>query len=64
VQFAARSLGIGCVVRNFAEKLIENGELFELNFRTPIPKRSICIVTQDKMPISPSGKKLLNLLMP
>lgn len=62
VQFAARSLGVGCVVRNFAEKLIENGELFELSLKPHIPKRSICIVTQDKIPISPASKKLLELL--
>lgn len=62
VQFTKRSLGIGCVVKNFAKKLIENGELFELNLKTPICERNICIVTQDKMPISPAGKKLLSLL--
>lgn len=64
VQFVARSLGIGCVVRNFAEKLIKNGELFEIDIKTPMPKRNICILTQENMPISPSGKKLLDLLMP
>ena len=63
VQFTSRSLGVGCVVRNFAEKLIESGEVFQLDLKTPIPKRSLCIVTQDKMPISPAGKKLLNLLV-
>jgi DNA-binding transcriptional LysR family regulator len=63
VQFAKRSLGIGCVVRNFAETFLENGELFELNLKNPIPERNICIVTQDKLPISPAGKKLLNLLI-
>lgn len=63
VQFTKRNLGIGCVVRSFAEKLILDGELFELNLKTPIPERNICIVTQDKLPISPAGNKLLNLLM-
>jgi DNA-binding transcriptional LysR family regulator len=63
VQFTKRSMGIGCVVRSFAEKLIQDGELFEIKLRTPIPERHICIVTQDKLPISPAGKKLLDLLM-
>ena len=63
VQFVRRSLGIGCVVRNFAEAFIANGELFELNLRKSIPERNICIVTQDKIPVTPAGKKLLNLLM-
>lgn len=64
VQFTKRNLGIGCVVRSFAEKLIEDGKLFELNLREPIPERNICVVTQDNIPISPAGKKFLNLLMP
>lgn len=63
VQFVQRSLGIGCVVRDFAEKLIEKEELFEISLKTPIPRRSICIITQDKVPISPASKKLLDLLM-
>ena len=63
VQFAARSLGIGCVVSNFAQKLVEKNELFEIRLNIPIPKRSICIATQDKLPISPAGKKLLGLLV-
>ncbi|MDP4145281.1 MAG: LysR family transcriptional regulator [Bacillota bacterium] len=62
VQFAKRNLGIGCVVRNFAEGFIASEEVFEIKLKNPIPGRSICIVTQDKMPISPAGKRLLNLL--
>jgi DNA-binding transcriptional LysR family regulator len=63
VQFTRRSLGIGCVVRNFAEAFIENEELFELKLEIPMEKRNICVVTQDKIPISPAGKKLLSLLI-
>ena len=63
VQFAARGLGVGCVVRSFAEKLLTDGTLFEVDLKTPIPERDICIITLDRMPISPAGKKLLNLLI-
>lgn len=63
VQFAKMSLGVGCVVRNFAEELIANGELFELNLKNSIPERSICVVTKDNIPISPAGKKFLNMIM-
>ncbi|MPM72627.1 HTH-type transcriptional activator RhaS [bioreactor metagenome] len=62
VQFAKRGLGVGCVVRNFAEKQLEEGRLFELNLKIPIPPREICIVTNKKTPISPAGKKLLSIL--
>jgi DNA-binding transcriptional LysR family regulator len=63
VQFAARGLGIGCVVWNFAEKLIAEGVLFEVRLKTPIPERDICIVTLDRMPISQAGRKLLEILL-
>ena len=64
VQFAARGLGIGCVVKSFAEKLLQTGELFELDLKIPIPERELCVVTHPKIPISPAGKKLLDLLLP
>jgi len=62
VQFAARGLGVGCVVKNFAERLLEEGELFEIKLKTPIPERDICIVTLDRIPVSPAGKKLLGMM--
>ncbi len=37
VQFAMRNLGIGCVMSEFAEKEIESGRLFELNFKAGMP---------------------------
>nr|WP_312580017.1 LysR family transcriptional regulator [Sedimentibacter sp.] len=63
VQFAKMSLGVGCVVRNFAEEMIADNELFELKLKNPVPERNICVVTKDGIPISPSGKKLLDMLM-
>lgn len=62
VQFTLRNLGIGSVVRNFAEKYIQSGELFELQFRQQIPKRNLCIITSDKNPISTAAKELLNMM--
>jgi DNA-binding transcriptional LysR family regulator len=64
VQFALKGLGIGCVVRDFAEKLLDDGALFELQLKTPIPQRDICIVTSSRNPISPAGKKLLDMMLP
>lgn len=62
VQFTLRNLGIGSVVRNFAEKYLESGELLELKFRKQIPKRNLCIITSDKNPISTAAMELLNML--
>jgi DNA-binding transcriptional LysR family regulator len=63
VQFAARNLGVGCVVKNFAERVVREGNLFELKLQPQIPPRNICVVTGDKMQISSAGKKLLSMLI-
>lgn len=63
VQFAMRSLGIGCVMSEFAEKEIEAGRLFELQFKERMPDRSFCIITDRKNPMSPAGRHLLELMM-
>jgi DNA-binding transcriptional LysR family regulator len=63
VQFVARNLGVGCVVKNFAERYIKEGDLFEIKLQEKIPSRNICIVTGDKSQISAAGKKLLDILI-
>jgi DNA-binding transcriptional LysR family regulator len=62
VQFTLRNLGIGSVVRNFAEKYLESGELFELKFEPKIPKRNFCIITSEKNPISTAARELLYMM--
>ncbi len=62
VQFALRGLGIGHVVRNFAEKYLDTGELFELKFDHEVPKRQICIITNDGNPMSKAAKSLLDII--
>lgn len=63
VQFALRNLGIACVVKDFAEKHIEAGELMELKLEKRLPKRNFCIITDKKAPISLAAKKLLEIIM-
>lgn len=62
VQFVLRNLGIGCVVRDFAREALEEGTLFELRFNKMIPKRSICVVRNKRVPLSPAAGKLMELL--
>ena len=62
VQFALRNLGVGCVVKDFAEKYIESGELFVIEFDKELPARDMCLVTDSKNPMSVAGRKLLELL--
>lgn len=59
VQFALRSLGVGSVVRDFAQEYLEDGRLFELRFNKIIPKRQICIVTHKRNPISRAATAFL-----
>lgn len=63
VQFAVRNLGIASVVEDFARKKIEQGELFELTFEQEIPTRQFCIVTNERLPVSPAAEKLLRFLL-
>ena len=62
VQFAARNLGIGCVMSDFAEDKLKSGDLFRLQFKDEMPRRQFCIVTDSRNPISPAGSHLLQAL--
>lgn len=62
VQFAMRNLGIGCVMSGFAQVELEKGNLVELRFRDEMPKRHFSIITDTKTPVSPAGKRLLQLM--
>lgn len=62
VQFAQRSLGVGCVVKDFAARELEAGSLFELRFHTRIPGRHICVVTGKEEIPSVAARRLLELL--
>ncbi len=64
VQFAIRNLGIGCVMEGFARKEIKEGNLFELHFKEEMPSRNFSIITDSKNPLSPAGKRLLQLMVP
>lgn len=62
VQFALRSLGVGCVVRDFAQGDIDSGKLFELRFNKMIPRRSICIVYDSKARLSTAARALFGII--
>lgn len=62
VQFALRSLGVGCVMKEFADRHLESGRLFELRFNQIIPGRNFCIVREEKTPLSTAAGNLLNII--
>ena len=59
IQFADKGLGVASVVYDFAGEKIEDGSLFQLRFETPLPKRQLAIVTDDKIPMSAAASELL-----
>ncbi len=62
VRFALRNLGIGCVVRDFAQEYLVSGQLFELRFNQMIPKRQFCIVKSNKISLSYAASKLMDII--
>lgn len=62
VQFAVRNMGIGCVAEDFAREKIGAGELFCLEFEEEMPGRQICVATCLRSPVSPAGRRLLEML--
>jgi DNA-binding transcriptional LysR family regulator len=62
VQFALRNLGVASVVREFARKYINNGELIELKFQEEIPKRNFCIVMDENSPLSSAAQKFIDMI--
>lgn len=62
VSFAARNMGIGSVVEDFAKEELESGKLFKLEFEKDIPMRDICVISDSKIPMSKASKKLMDML--
>lgn len=63
VQFVMKNMGVGIVVKDFAKQYLDDNKLFELQFKDPIPKRNMCIITTEKVPLSNAAKKLLDLMI-
>ncbi len=62
VQFALRSLGVGCVVRDFAQEEIDTGRLFELRFNKMIPRRNVCVVCDSRTVLSTAARALFKIM--
>ncbi len=62
VQFAARNLGVGSVMREFADEYLNAGRLFRLRFKKEIPKREICVVTENYASMSKAAQRMLTMI--
>lgn len=62
VSFAARNMGIGCVVSDFAKTAIANGEAYEIMVSDPLPPRQIYVAQGSDMH-SKAADELLNMIL-
>lgn len=62
VEFAKIGLGIGYVTKDYIKKELKNKELFIINIKENIPKRSIGIATSKTHLPSFSAKKLIEII--
>ena len=62
VQFALRNLGVGSVVKDFAKKELDSGELVELQLKERLPKRQFLVASGVKGGQSLAAAELLKLL--
>lgn len=61
VGFSARNFGIGCVVADFAERAIADGEVREIKVSDPLPSRNMCII-RKKEEHSRAVEELFNMI--
>lgn len=62
VSFAARNMGIGCVVSDFAQTAITNGEVYEIKISDPLPPRQIYVAKGTDLH-SKAADELLNMIV-
>lgn len=61
VGFAARNMGIGCVVSDFAKRAIASGRVREIRVGEPLPPRRICVIRNNDMR-SMAADRLLDII--
>lgn len=59
LQFAQIGLGVCCVIKEFSQKYLEDGSVFELEMRKPVPPRSIGCCYPKRIELSPAAKKFI-----
>lgn len=59
IEFSKIGLGVACVIKEFVTKELESGELIQIDFPSPIPKRSIGFSYMTNNP-NPSLNNFLN----
>ena len=63
LDFAKIGHGVAGVIREFAQKELKNGELFELKLKMPIPPRHIGLATMRGMNVSFAAQSFIDMLL-
>lgn len=62
IEFAKRNLGIACVVKDFAQSALDQGDLFEIKLDTPMTPRHYGIITLRHSPLTSSVRRLMGIM--
>lgn len=62
LELARINLGVSCVIKEFSQEALEQGQVFEMRLKDPIPPRFIGCATLKKNQLSPASQKFLALI--
>ncbi|MDD2954834.1 MAG: LysR family transcriptional regulator [Oscillospiraceae bacterium] len=62
LDFARSGLGVASVIREFAREPLENGELFEVDLREPLPVRAVALCRRSDLEPGPAAQKFSKML--
>lgn len=63
VDAVRKGVGIGCVTREYVEKELSKGEIFEVPLTFSLPKRSLGIVTMKGAPLNFASYKFVDTIL-
>ncbi|HSL93702.1 MAG TPA: LysR family transcriptional regulator [Bacillota bacterium] len=63
VEFARIGLGLAYVVRDFVERDLSEGELFEARLVDPPPERTVGLATNAAMPLSRAAQEFMQMVI-
>lgn len=61
LQLASINLGVSCVIKEFSKKYLEEGDVFEIKQKNPIPARSVGCCSSKRITLSPAALKFLEM---
>ncbi|MDD3242494.1 MAG: LysR family transcriptional regulator [Eubacteriales bacterium] len=64
LDFARVGLGVSCVIREFAQKELQEGSLVELALEPPIPHRHLALCHSARASLSPAASAFVSMLSP